>query len=74
MNFLILKDHFSLGLDAGYFLPTELFDRWLKRRITYDLDFRYFLKRNTGLFFKTNNIDQDVGNLHEAQVGVYFYH
>jgi hypothetical protein len=74
MNFLVLKDHFSLGLDAGYFLPTELFDGWLRRRITYDLDFRYFLKRNTGLFFKTNNIDQDVGNLHEAQVGVYFYH
>ena len=74
MSFLILKDHYSLGLDAGYFLPTELFDGWLKRRITYDLDFRYFLKRNTSLFFKTNHIDQDVGIEHEAQLGIYFYH
>lgn len=74
MNFLILKEKFSLGLDASYFLPTELFDGWLHRRITYDLDYRYFLRRNTALFFKTSNIDQDVGNEHEAQVGVYFYH
>ena len=73
-NFLILKDSFSLGLDAAYFLPTELFDGWLKRRVTYDMDFRYFLKTNTSLFFKTSHIDQDVGNFHEAQVGVYFYH
>jgi hypothetical protein len=74
LNFLILKDSYSLGLDAGYFLPTELFDGWLHRRISYDLDFRYFLNINTGLFVKSSNIDQDVGNLHEAQVGVYFYH
>lgn len=74
MNFLILKDQFSMGLNAAYFLPTELFDGWLQRRISYDLDFRYFLKRNTGLFFKTAHIDQDVGNEHEAQIGVYFYH
>ena len=74
MNFLILKDHYSLGLDAGYFLPSELFDGWLRRRITYDLDFRYFLQRNTSLFFKTNHIDQDVGMEHEAQVGIYLYH
>jgi hypothetical protein len=73
-NFLILKDSFSVGLDAAYFLPTELFDGWLHRRITYDLDFRYFLQTNTSLFFKTSHIDQDVGNFHEAQVGVYFYH
>ena len=74
MNFLILKEQYSLGLDASYLLPTELFDGWLERRITYDLDFRYFLKRNTSLFFKTGHIDQNVGNQHEAQVGVYFYH
>lgn len=74
LNFLVLKDQFSLGLDVAYFLPTELFDGWLQRRIHYDLDFRYFLKRNVSLFFKTNHIDQDVGNLHEAQFGVYFYH
>lgn len=74
MNFLILKEKFSIGIDAGYFLPTELFDGWLKRRITYDLDFRYFLHRNTSLFLKTNNIDQDVGTEHEAQAGVYFYY
>jgi hypothetical protein len=74
MNFLILKEQYSLGFDAAYFLPTELFDGWLERRITYDLDFRYFLKRNTSLFFKTGHIDQNVGIQHEAQVGVYFYH
>jgi hypothetical protein len=74
LNFLVLKDKFSLGVDASYFMPTELFDGWLQRRIHYDLDLRYFLKRNVSLFFKTNNIDQDVGNLHEAQLGVYFYH
>lgn len=74
LNFLILKDHFSLGLDAGYFMPTELFDGWLRRRISYDLDFRYFLRRNTALFLKTSNLDQDVGTVHEGQVGVYFYH
>ncbi len=74
LNFLILQDQFSMGLDAGYFMPTELFDGWLQRRIQYDLDFRYFLKRNVSLFLKSNHIDQDVGNLHEAQLGVYFYH
>ena len=74
INFLVLKDSFSLGLDAGYFLPTELFDGWLKRRITSSLDIRYFLNRNRGLFFKTTHIDQNVGNEHEAQVGLYFYH
>ncbi|MBA2403523.1 MAG: hypothetical protein H0V66_02030, partial [Bdellovibrionales bacterium] len=74
LNFLILKDQFSMGIDAGYFLPTELFDGWLKRRISYDLDFRYFLRRNTSLFFKTSHLDQEVGNEHEAQVGVYFFH
>lgn len=74
LNFLVLKDNFSLGLDAAYFLPTELFDGWLKRRMSYDLDFRYFLRTNTSLFFKTSHVDQDVGNFHEAQVGVYFYH
>jgi hypothetical protein len=74
LNFLILQDKFSVGLDAAYFMPTELFDGWLQRRIQYDLDFRYFLKRNVSLFLKSNHIDQDVGNLHEAQLGVYFYH
>jgi hypothetical protein len=74
MNLLILKDQFSVGINGAYFLPTELFDGWLQRRITYDLDFRYFLQRNTSLFFKTAHIDQDVGNEHEAQFGVYFYH
>lgn len=74
LNFLILKDKFSLGVDASYFLPSELFDGWLKRRVTYDLDLRYFMHQNTSLFFKTSHIDQDVGNFHEAQVGVYFYH
>jgi hypothetical protein len=74
MNYLILSDSFSLGIDVGYFVPTELFEVWQRRRITYDLDFRYFLKRNTSLFFKTTHIDQDVGNEHEAQIGVYFYH
>lgn len=74
LNFLVLKDDFSLGFDVGYFLPNEFSETWLRRRINYDLEARYFLKRNTGLFFKTNHIDQDVGNEHEAQVGVYFYH
>jgi len=74
LNFLTLKDQFSLGLDVAYFLPTELFDGWLERRITYELDFRYFLQRNVSLFFKTAHSDQDVGNEHEAQIGVYFYH
>jgi hypothetical protein len=74
INMLVLKDHFSLGLDAGYFMPTELFDGWQRRRISYDLDFRFFLKRNTSLFLKSTNIDQNVGMIHEAQAGVYFYH
>lgn len=74
LNLLILKERFSMGVDASYFLPTELFDGWHKRRISYDLDFRYFLSRNTSLFFKTNHTEQDVGNLHEAQLGLYFYH
>ena len=74
LNFLVLKESFALGFDAHYFLPTELFDGWLKRRISYETDFRYFVHRNTSLFLKTSYIDQDVGNVHEAQVGVYFYH
>ena len=74
VNFRILKDKFALGLDANYFMPSELFDGWMKRRIGYDLDFRYYLRRNTSLFFKSTNVDQDIGNIHEAQVGVYFYH
>lgn len=74
LNFLILKEKFSLGFDAGYFLPTELFDGWRTRRITVDTDFRYFVHRNTSLFLKTSQIDQAAGNNSEAQVGVYFYH
>lgn len=74
LNFLVLKEKFSLGMDVGYFIPNELFEKWLHRRITYDLDFRYFVQRNTSLFLKTNNIDQDVGNEHEVQGGVYFYY
>ncbi len=73
-NFLVLKEQFSLGLDAGYFLPTELFDGWLKRRVIYNLDVRYFLDRNTSLFFKTANMVLAPGDFHEAQVGLYFYH
>lgn len=74
LNFLVLKETFSLGLDAGYFLPTELFDGWLQRRITYDLDARYFIKRNLSLYFKTSHIDQKIQNTHEAHLGLYFYH
>lgn len=74
LNFLILKRHYSLGLESAYFMPSELFDGWLRRRITYELDFRYFLQHNINLFFKTIHIDQNVGNEHEAQVGIYLYH
>jgi hypothetical protein len=74
LNFLVLKDKYALSIDAGYFLPTELFETWQKRRISYDLDLRYFLNRQTALFLKTNNLDQEVGKVHEGQVGIYFYH
>ncbi len=73
-NFLVLRDQFSAGFDASYFLPTETFESWLKRRISYELDVRYFLSRNTSLFFKTTHTDQDFGNEHEGQMGIYFYH
>lgn len=73
INLSILKEGFSTGIDIGYFMPSELFEEWLRRRITYDLDFRYFLKRNTSLFLKSTNIDQDVGMVHEVQAGAYFF-
>ena len=74
LNFMVLKDYFSLGINSSYFVPTELFASWLMPRITYDIDIRYFLKRNTSLFFKSNHTNQNVGSEHEAQMGVYFYH
>ena len=73
LNFLILKDQYSLGFDAGYFLPTELFERWLKMRTTYDLEFRLYVRRDAVLFLKTAFIDQETSSTHEGQLGTYFY-
>ena len=74
VNFLILKESYSLGLDASYYLPNEVFEGWLKRVISYDLDLRFHLKPNRDLFFKTSHIDHDVWSEHEAHFGIYFYH
>jgi hypothetical protein len=74
LYWLVLKDKYSLGVEAGYFMPTTLFEDWLKRRVVYGADFRFFLSPNKSLFFKTNHMDQDIGSEHEAQFGVYFYH
>lgn len=74
VNFLLLKDKYAIGIDAAYLLPTELFDGWLHRRLTYDFDLRYFWRRNTAFFLKSNHIEQDAGPVHESQIGVYFYH
>jgi hypothetical protein len=74
VNFLILKENYSLGLDASYYLPNEVFEGWLKRVISYDLDLRFHLWPNRDLFFKTTHIDHDVWSEHEAHFGIYFYH
>ena len=74
LNFLILKESYSLGLDTSYYLPNEVFAGWLSRVISFDLDFRYHLKPNRDLFFKTTHIDHDVWSEHEAHFGIYFYH
>ena len=74
LNWLVLKDKFSLGVEAGYFMPSTLLEEWLKRKIVYGADLRIFLDPNKSLFFKTNNIDQDFGSEHEAQFGIYLYH
>lgn len=74
MNFLVLKDEFSLGADVSYYLPSELLSSWHRRQITYDLETRYFLNPNRGLFFKGQYLDRDRAHHGEVSLGVYFYH
>jgi hypothetical protein len=74
LNFLILKDDYSVGVDIAYLLPTELLESWHRRRVAYDLEARYFFKRDTSFFFKANTIDQYSTNEYKVQIGLHIYH
>jgi hypothetical protein len=74
INFLILTETWSSGIDITYFFPGESFDEWERRTIDFNLEIRYFLKKQISLFFKTSRSDQADRNLQHSQIGIHIFH